>query len=163
MWEFDGLNGWPSQGFILKNWDALVTLPSLQTSIWCEFCQDSTGKSRHFLGKKHIAREDTQGINQHSITVPSFQYEEMRGLVNWLGCLFQVDAAEAEAAAAEAAAAAAQLAESWYMKKDEVSNVANTSHEGHSITHLGRFKQCKSTVNLRDFPYNSALFGIGKW
>ena len=89
------------------------------------------GEIKTFPWKNQIEREDTQGVNKHSITIPSFQCEELRGLVNWLVAFFQVDAAEAEAAAAEAAAAAAQLAESWYMKKDEVSNVANTSHEGH--------------------------------
>ena len=30
----------------------------------------------------------------------------------------------------------------------------------HSIFHLGGIKQCKCIVILRDFPHNSALFGL---
>ena len=34
------------------------------------------------------------------------------------------------------------------------------NNRGHQITHIGGIKQYKSMVILRDFPYNSAVFGL---
>ena len=32
--------------------------------------------------------------------------------------------------------------------------------KGHEITYFGGIKQCKCREILRDFPYNSAVFGL---
>ena len=47
-----------------------------------------------------------------------------------------------------------------FMSHSGPSNFLGIAQGSLDGTHLGRIKQCKCTVILRDFPYNSALFGL---
>lgn len=45
-------------------------------------------------------------------------------------------------------------------RKRGIAFQIRSQFSGHSITYLGEIKQCQCMVNWKDFPDNSALFGL---